>query len=349
MPFFTDEELNTLEVDRLILHVVGNEANFEPQDEIADGEHTDFFLTRIRDAAGSAIHRFNENSQTKRALGEIDRGETDFVVGARELSRRFADGHGGASSAGAFFVVRLTCAVEEVRFYALIKYDYREAIELARRRGQQFLRTIVQAFVREKRAIQKFSLIRVEGGVVASEVSAFDRMGKIPDLTNYFSVYLDVVRQRDTAGLTSDLNEVLRKTFSIIQESVPNRDCVAALGAAKEVLRGRPSVDNDAVIEAVLVGAGEPDDEELRTRIERATLSELRRKRLDGVEFRPNQDIFRRRPSRRMATPEGVVIQFPGDLEGNLVSKHRTPGGDLEIRVVAPNGLAQDETVPTRG
>ncbi len=74
--------------------------------------------------------------------------------------------------------------------------------------------------------------MRVKSGVVESGVSAIDRMGDAPDLTDYFQKFLEVVRDRDTKELSERLNEVIRGTLQKCKTQLPDQDdndyCFAA-------------------------------------------------------------------------------------------------------------------------
>lgn len=112
-----------------------------------------------------------------------------FKTGGQELARAFSKAHVEASRDGAFFVFELEVGLPDTVLYSLVKYDYRSAIEFTAKEGRQSLRAIVQAFVTERRAIQKSCFVRVVAGQAETLVSAFDRMGRAPDLTDYFATF----------------------------------------------------------------------------------------------------------------------------------------------------------------
>lgn len=347
MSFLRDDETASLRVDRMILHVIGADQEFEPQEEISGVDHIEFFLARIQDVAASSVHMFNESSTTKELLADIASGRTDFVSGAQELSRRFAKDHSGNSSDGAFFVIQLGTSDPSTKLFSLIKYDYRQVVELYESGGQKALRQIVQAFVREKRAIQKSCLVRASNGEVSSEVSAVDRMAVAPDLTQYFQAFLDVRRERDTAELSQRLHEAIRLTAQHVKEHLPNGDVPAAINRVKEVLRGQEKVDEEAVADAVYVAAGRPDDETVRAELNKSVQRAIKTARLEGVEFRPEQSIFNSSPRRKIRTEEGVVVEFPGEQENQAVKRAREADGwTITIRTGAD--FVEDSTVPIK-
>ncbi|EEW26730.1 conserved hypothetical protein [Rhodobacter ferrooxidans] len=335
-------------IRRMVLHVVGRERPIALQPEIDGVEHLEFFLARIREVSSSPVHEFADLSPTKALIEKIARNEVDFAAGAFELARRFSEAHDGSSSDGAFFVVELGCGDPATAFFCLIKYDYRSVVELAHDGERNILREIVQAFVREKRAIQKCCTVRVTNGDAEAAVSAVDRMGNAPDLTRYFAVYLDVTRHRDQEELSTKLSEALRKTFIACSNDVPNLNLGDAVGIAKGILQRREQVDEDAVLEAVRIAVGNPEDESVRSEIDKKATRALRTANLEGLTFRPDDKFFRTRPRRKLKTQEDVTIDYPGELEGKAVFKEHRAEGGWTFTIITDGELAKDETISSK-
>lgn len=351
MGFFTDQERAEVQISRMILHVVSkNNDDFAPQAEldIEGVDHLEFFRTRLLDAAVDSVHTFKDVSDTKSTLERMAGGHAGFQEGAQELSRRFGDAHPKTSTAGAFFVFELVVEDPAVRLYGMIKYDYREAVELYQNDGRNALRQIVQAFVQEKGAIQKSAVVRTRGGVADVAVSARDRMGTAPDLTDYFERFLGVKRDRNDTELSNDLRSVLRSSLEDVRDHLPDRNVPRALRAAKEALQGRESVDDEAVREAIWVASGRPESEAVRADVTKSVDRHLKAKRLAGVNFRPNPDVLRTAARRRIRTAEGVLVEFPGDLEGTSVRSEEQPDGGVVIIVKTAEKLAEDGTLPDK-
>jgi len=349
--FFTDGELAELSIQRMILHVVSKKNDeFEPQAELElNGvNHLDFFRARLLDSAVDSVHTFKEVSDTKTTLRKMAGGQVSFQEGAQELSRRFGDQHPKTSTSGAFFVFELTVEDPAVRLYGMIKYDYREAVELYQNEGKNALRQIVQAFVQEKGAIQKSAIVRTRYGEPEAAVSARDRMGNAPDLTDYFERFLGVKRDRDNLQLSRDLTAALRSTLEEVRDHLPDRDVPRALRTAKQTLQARESVDDQAVREAVFVAGGRPEGEDVRAALTRSVDRQLRSRRLTGVSFKPDPAVLRTAPRRRLRTAEGVTIEFPGDLEGTSVQREETPQGGVVITVKTAEKLTEDGTLPDK-
>lgn len=345
MSFLNDEEMRSLRVERMIIHLIDKQQEFRRQPETPVQQEL-FFRARIVEQAASAVHSLTEHSQVRPILAAMGSGDMDFAEGGQELARLFWRDHVRQSTAGAFFVFQLGTAIDGDILYALIKYDYRAVVELANQDGQNVLREIIQAFVKEKRAVQKFCLARYRAGEVEDMVSAADRMAESPDLTDYFETYLGVTRSRDTEELSRRLNEALRRSLSELREHLPNRNVGAALARAKEALRARGIVSNDDVIDAIMHGADRPDEEEIRAKIQRVTLGKLRQENLTDVEFQPDPETLQVQPRRKVRTAEDVRIEFPGEELGRSVRHERA--GNEDVFTIRTRQVTQDETLPIR-
>jgi len=146
--------MESLRVERMIIHLVGQQdQKFIPRDEI-EVQQEGFFRARIPKRSRRWRAFLTDDSVVKPILERMAKQELGFAAGGQELARRFWDLHVRQSVSGAFFVLEMRSNVPETVLYALIKYDYREAVELADQGGKSILRAIVQAFVKERRAVQ---------------------------------------------------------------------------------------------------------------------------------------------------------------------------------------------------
>ena len=315
-----------LSIRRLILHVVGEGGQpFKPEPEIADLSSAPFFCSRIQDMASAAVHAFNPNSATKATLEKMASNANHFVAGAQALAQEFSRQHVETSVSGAFFVFEVGTPVSGTLLYALMKYDYRAALELTELQGQPpVLRNIVHAFVTESRAIQKSCLVRVVGGVAQDAISAVDRMGRGSDITDYFARFLDVRRSRSDEELNRSLLEVIRNTLKAV---LPKEAVLAGFDAATAALRNRAMITDEAIREALFVGSGSPTDETMTAKLDREATRQLNREALTKVDFRPSPDILSKKPRRRLETVEGVQITYPGSEESRAVKLERQGDG----------------------
>jgi hypothetical protein len=344
--YLTEEELDNLRVERMIIHLVGKpDEPFAARDEIVVQEEA-FFRARIQSEAGDGVHSFVDGSEVKQIVERIAKGKMPFAKGGQALARRFFDLHVRQSVSGAFFVLELRTGNRDTKLFALIKYDYREAVELTDADGHSVLRAIVQAFVKERRAVQKFCLVRVTNGVADELVCASDRMKEAPDLTDYFERYLGVRRSKSNSELSKRLNEALRGTLQEVKDVLPNADVGAAMSKAKLALQGRATVTNDDIVDSVLHAADRPDDAKVRTRIDSVTRRTLKRQQLHDVEFRPDRAALQVQPRRVVRTVEEVRLEFPGEELGRSVRREAI--GEEVVFTVRTRRLLEDGTLPVK-
>lgn len=342
MSFFDEAEQNDLRVTRMILHVIGRQdEEFEPAPEVPVQEES-FFRIRILDEAGDAVHQFEDGSLVRPILERMASGAQDFETGGQELARLFARDHVRQAATGAFFVFQLEAA-PGTSFYALIKYDYREVVELSQQDGRSVLRAIVQAFVKERKAIQKICIVRIVNGVAQPMVSAADRMHQAPDLTDYFARYLGVARERTDAELSDRLHEAMRAALRDVATDLPVGGVGAALRRMKQSLQARTPVTNDDIVDAALHAANRPDDEQVASRIERKTRMHLRRQGLEEVAFVPEGRIFLLRPREYVRTAEEVRIEYPAEQMGQTVT--RTDRDGVTTFTVTTRQVIEDGTL----
>ena len=345
MGFFSDEEAERLRVARMIIHVVGLPGEeFVAQEEV-EVQEEGFFRARILAETGDAVHQFAETSMVRPILESMGRDEISFQQGGQQLAALFARDHVRQSTRGAFFVFELDVG-DASRIYALIKYDYREVVELAQAGGRNTLRAILQAFVKEHKAVQKICVARVAAGTADPVVAAADRMHSAPDLTDYFARYLGVTRSRSDAELSDRLQDAMRATLVEVREHLPAGGVPAALRRAKQALQPRDPVTNDDVLDAMLHAADRPDDERVVARIRSKTVKHLRQQKLEDVSFRPEPRIFQMRPREWVRTAEEVRLEYPAEQLGQTVRREERDG--LIVYTVTTRQIVDDGTVADR-
>lgn len=329
----------------MILHVVGEEG-FHPE-AAREVEHEAFFVERIRDTDVASVYEFNEQSATKSNLERIASGAHDFEVAAQELSREFSRLHIGATREGAFFIFELGTHDPNTKIFSLVKYDYREAIEQSITAEGSLLRRIVQAFIADRKAIQKCCLVRVVGGVAEAAIAARDRARTAPLIGDYFEAFLDVKRVRSDRDLNQKAVEVLRDTLQESREVLPDRDAARAFSVAKEQLRNRQRIDAQAMADAILAAAGNPDEENVRVDLQRRLARKIRSARLEGLAFPPDAQVLRRPAVRQLRTTEGVMLRYPDQAEGATVQRAVQAGGG-EIITIRTERVTEDRLVSDR-
>jgi 37-kD nucleoid-associated bacterial protein len=347
MGFLTEQEREELRIESMILHVVGEDI-FEPQ-PVAAVEHEEFFLARILDTDVAPVYRFKAVSGTRDRLQAMATRAVPFEEGGQAVSYEFSRQHGTTTREGAFFIFELLVADPQVRLYSLVKYDYREAIEQAEGQdGQQQLRRIIHAFIDDKRAIQKAALIRVVQGQAEAMVSTLDRTKVSPKIADYFATFLDVERTRSDEELNRTVVDVLRNTFLGCRNLLPNQDAATALQSAKAVLRDRQRIDEEAIVDAVMAGAGHPADEPTQALLRRRIVQKLHSEQLRGLEFPPDRQVLRKPPLRKIRTTEGVTVTYPDEINAVVVNRERVGNGQGEIITITTERIVEDTVVADR-
>lgn len=345
MGFLTDDEAESLRLARMSLHLVGGEEEFEPQPELPV-EHDDFLLKILRDIASDSVFQFKDRSVTRSTLEQMASRTMTFQDGAQALAEDFCRLHRGRHRDGAFFVFELGVNDSEVRIYALVKYDYSQALELVHKEGTNGLRRIVEAFSNEKSSIQKSAVIRTADGIAEPAVSTRDRMGRpAPALTDYFQDYLQVERSRDDRDLTLEVKELIRTALKDHKEFLTDGMAVS-VSRGFEVLRTASEVNEEVIKQAVWVGAGQPDDTDIQNKLNAAVDRLVKRKRLSGLSFAPQQEALRRSIRLKVTTEEGVTIEYDKGLEGQAVVKEDL--GDGTTRFVVTTKEYKDDVIPDR-
>src|SRR3546814_4390473 len=98
--------------------------------------------------------------------------------------------------------------------YALVKYDYSQALEIVHREGAKGLRRIVEAFVCNRSALSKSAVIRTRAGIAAPALSTRYRMGRpVPDLPDFFPAYLQLTRARIDQEQHTAVKQLVRLAF----------------------------------------------------------------------------------------------------------------------------------------
>ena len=327
MSFLMDAESASLRLARMSLHIVGGDDEFEPQPELPV-EHDDFLLEILREIASDSVYQFAEISTTRNTIESIATRQVGFQEGAQALAADFCRFHRGSAKDGAFFVFELGVAEENVSIYALVKYDYSQALEIVHREGATGLRRIVEAFVRNKSAIQKSALVRTRAGIAEPALSTRDRTGRpAPVLTEFFRDYLQVTRERSDQELTSDVKEVVRLALMDNREYLPRGGMATCVSRANNVLRNAQEINEDVIRQAVWVGAGQPADDDGKARFNNSVDRLVRKKKLTGLAFAPDPAVLPRTEKRTVTTQEGVRLEYNTALEGQAVVEEKLSDG----------------------
>lgn len=342
MSFFSDEEVDSLKIKRMILHVVGTK-NFEAMPERALEEET-FFIGKIVDMAAAPVFMFKAVSSTRKEIEAIANGDTSFVKGAQGLAGSFHRQHVVGSADGVLLMFELAVSDPDVKIYSLIKYDYKLALEQNDVEPGKKLRRIVNALVDEKKAIQKTALVRVVSGVAEQTISATDRTKHGVDLADYFADFLAVTRAVSDTELSQVTRKVLKAALQCCIDQLPGRDVAKAVQKAQANLGTRRRVDEDAIVEAVMLAAGHPKDEKVANRLERETRSRVRKSTLHELSFEPDRQVLRQPYMRKIVTAEGVTLIFPDRVENPNVKIVDLEGSKKQF-IISTDMVKEDNVV----
>lgn len=342
MSFFTDEELGSLTIKRMILHVVGTK-DFQAMPERPLEEEA-FFTDKIQSMAAAPVFMFKKVSPTRQEVESIASGDVTFEHGAQSLAASFNRQHVGGSADGVLCMFELEVADPEVKIYSLIKYDYKLALEQNDALPSQALRRIVTALVDDKKAIQKTALIRVVNGVADQNISATDRTKQGADLADYFADFLSVTRAVSDTELSEITRKLIKGALQACKGDLPDQDVSRALKKAQASLGSRRRVDEDAIVEAVIAAAGHPEDEKVANRLERETRKRVKSSKIHEVSFKPDRRIFRQPYMRKIMTIEGVTILFP-DKVGNPNVQIIFLQGDKRKFIIETDKVTEDSVV----
>ncbi|WP_236217274.1 nucleoid-associated protein [Pseudomonas rhodesiae] len=342
MSFFTEEEQLSLTITRMILHVVGTEEFLAMPERPL--EEQDFFKGKIVDMAAAPVFMFKAVSQTRNEMEAIAKGETTFEHGAQSLAASFHRKHIGGTADGVLCMFELTTDDAEVKFYSLVKYDYKLVLEQNGVEPGQALRRIVNGLVDDKKAIQKTALVRVVNGVADQGVSATDRTKQGADLADYFADFLSVTRAVSDTELSQITRKLLQATLRACKTDLPDEDVPKAVRKAQASLGARRNIDEAAIVEAVLAAAGHPQDEKTIKRLERETQKRVRSSKLHEVSFKPDRKILRQPYLRKIMTVEGVTILFPDRVENPNVRVIALYGDKKQI-IVETDKVTEDSVV----
>jgi hypothetical protein len=333
MGFLSEDEAESLQLDRMSLHIVGGDDEFAPQPELLV-EHSDFLLQVIKSIAADGVYKFQNLSTTKTTIERIARGDVSFEEGAQSLARDFKRLHVNSARDGAFFVFELSVHQPGTKFYALVKYDYSRALEIVHGDGGQALRQIVEAFVSSRSAIQKSAIVKVQGNIVQEQVSTRDRMSKpSPLLTEFFKNYLQVERDRDDDQLTTDAKDAVRKALIDSKALLPIGGLAVCVSRANNVLRDALQISEEVIRQAVWVGAGQPENIEAKEQLEKAANRNLAKLKLTGLQFAPARAALPRSVRRTVTTEEGVRLEYNTALQGQAVQIEELQDGQTRFIV----------------
>ena len=166
-------------------------------------------------------------------------------------------------------------------------------------------------------------------------------MKQAPAIGGYFENFLDAKRSRSDVELNEKAVEVLRLTLTSNKSLLPNEDVARAFYHAKGILRDRQEINEDAIVDAILAAAGQPEDEEVLADWHTQTRRKILSAKLDGLVFRPDRQVLKRPSIRKVKTVEGVTLMYPEDGGEIAVTRVRTVQGG-EVITIKTERITED-------
>lgn len=349
MGFFTEDELASLTIVKMDFQVIGD-GDFTPRERMREVEHAEFFLERILAVDMAPVFTFQDDSRTKASLQKIASRSRQFATGAVDLANDFDRLHrGGQTGKGAFFSFELSGGRAETKLYAMLKYDYSEVLAPSERRAgaqnTKQLRRIVEAFVKDKRALQKSALFRVVNGQAEVLIAAKDRAAKSPNITGFYSTFLGVTRERDDIELNKAVSDAVLEVLKSAPVNTWPEGKAIARATVVDILRRSVEINDDAIVNALFVAAGRPENENIVEDLKDLTMGVLRKKKIAGLEFPPNLDVLKAAAKRKIRTKEKISIEYPESLQDVRVTTVRKPDGSATITITTDK-IESEEVVP---
>jgi hypothetical protein len=340
--FLSADQLASLQINRIIFHVVGtDDENPILLDEMLPGDFGDFFLDRLRSTANGMMYDFLPASgvlaSLKRVVAQADR----FIEESKNLARTFHEAHTGSTSPGALVVFSLSS--NNGAHYALIKFDHEEVLsyKVTTTGGvnRVQLNKLLNTFVKHPEAMQKSALIRLtdDGG----ELSIRDRAGK-GKASNYYAAWLGVKRRHTATDLTKKIVEIATGIARDFKDELPAdiyRNARHRIYDAVQQMEAYDPLTHD-FLNAVFGPAAAAPGSPLRD----AFSQRMRTARIEDEPFEFDRKAVSRPTKRRITTQEGVVVTYDENAQ-NTVRIENIRNGNAR-RIIIETGSLREDDIP---
>jgi hypothetical protein len=341
MAFLDDLQLKKLTIERMIFHVVGpKEEHLVLLNEVAPGEHSDFFLDRIRSTNKGLMFDFIDGSSLAASLNKIKDDANTFAEQSKILAKLFHSGHVGSASLGAFLVFILRCDDEDL--YALIKYDHETVLSYTINGADALMSALHDTFVKSPEALQKSAIIRLtdDGG----ELAVRDRSS--PTKTSkYFQTFLGAKRRFNSTTLTVKLCEITKRVAlsnSVLLGPVIIRGISQRIF---DYIQQASSFDpaNREPFLAGIFGAL-PEDSKVRMDFEKALSNE----RIQSETFDFDRGAVTKPQKTRLTTIEGIQVIYDKQFSNRVT---RETNGTITKIIIESGGVKDEDdyTEPSTG
>lgn len=343
MSFLTDEEIDSLAINKMIFHVVGK-GLVTPiyLKEITPPVYPDFFLERIKSSLKGNLFEFLELSNVERILRIIsvnaDLNPNCFTDESKQLATDFHSHHTGNASKGVFLFFELTTILGKL--YALIKYENEDVVRYVLEDDINIahvpkLERFSESFVKKADAIQKVALVRL-GEELGGQITVLDRSNR-SHISEYFEKFLLVKRVNTETDLTKKLITVLKKVFKDNAEILP--DVIKREGINRiysHLKSGEFEFDTSEPNSSLSVIFGNlPEDSPILSSFNK----EAKNLGILGESFIIRPENITSPKRRKIVTEENVIILFDDNI---VPTKTPLADGRTEIKIITA-GITSDD------
>ncbi len=340
MSFLTEEQINSLRINRMIFHIVGKSLP-KPKmlNEIVPPAHTDFFLERIKSSLKGNLFKFREHSLTEKSLRKIKESAERFTLESKKLVNDFQRWHTGKTSTGAFFLFELGVDDNQI-IYALIKYDNEDVVRYLIRSSNKSqapkLERFSESFVRKAEAMQKIALIRLNDSNHGGSLVVCDRSNRT-HISGFFEGFLDVQRVNSSSDLSGKLVEVLKEVFKLHRTILPEDIQKSGVNRIYDTLRQPGQVFDAENIEPLITAIFGPTD--VDSVIRKSLARCLKNKGIAEESFNIDPARIQKPTRRKIVTQEGVEIIYDEGMKPEIKDR---PDGRKEIIVITSQVTRDD-------
>src|SRR5258708_27967423 len=311
MAFLDSKQLDAIQIDRMIFHVVGPEEDqLVLLEEIDPGDHSAFFLDRIKSVTDGIMFDFAKDSPVLKSLRAIGETKAKFAPETKDLARLFKSGHGGNTSLGVFMVFILSARRE--RFYALLKYDHETVLSYIIQKKKPLITELHNTFVKSPDALQKSAIVRLTKA--GGELSVRDRVAP-KTITQYFQAFLGAQRRFNPTQLTTKLTEVAKRVAKQHEAELGVQVLSGFNQRVYEVVQNQEGFDPSHKEPFLASVYGPlPPESNVRTDFDR----ELRKERIEDENFQFDREAVQPSAKKHLVTAEGVELIWNRPYHGNI-------------------------------
>ena len=366
MSILSEEEVNSLSIQRMIFHVV-DPALENPTclAEVNPPQCVDFFVERVKETLKGAAYEFVPGAGIPnllhRALPGPD-GKDDFITVSHDLAERFKDKvkQDKRLAPGVLMLFALKTNGNN-QLVAVIKYEHQQVVSYSYVKDVNGspvldadgnpvpdLKTLVETFTKDRKAMQKSAVIRFQnvnrpdGGITfnSSAVVIDHSSGRYRDATQHFANFLDIRRALKPSELTKRLEDAAVEAIKAHRSEVPTEIAKAPkrhVRTAMSRLDGFDFEKPEEFLGAVLQGVS-ADSKVLKT-----FKSKLASKNISTEAFKFEGATPPPAEYRRVVTNEGVTLLFSaGHEEKKNVEIQDEENGGVKI-TIRTTGLERND------